>query len=88
MTGPSGIPALLRAMVTASALALSWPLATAADAPASKPLPKLVVFMVVDGFPQDQLVKYYDLYARRGFKLLLDDGAWFSNNAPRMHQPE
>ena len=80
MTGPSGISAALRAMAAASMLALSWPVATAADAPASKPLPKLVVFMVVDGFPQEQLVKYYDLYARRGFKLLLDDGAWFSNN--------
>ena len=30
--------------------------------------------MVVDGFPQDQLVKYYDLYGDRGFKLFLDKG--------------
>ena len=36
---------------------------------------KLVLFMVIDGFPQDQLVKYYDLYGERGFKLLLDKGA-------------
>ena len=48
--------------------------------PAGKPLPKLVLFMVVDGFPQDQLVKYYDLYGDRGFKLLLDKGGWFGNN--------
>jgi hypothetical protein len=51
--------------------------AQAGSGPAGKPLPKLVLFMVVDGFPQDQLVKYYDLYGDRGFKLLLDKGGWF-----------
>jgi hypothetical protein len=30
-------------------------------APAGKAPPKLVLFMVIDGFPQEQLVKYYDL---------------------------
>ena len=49
-------------------------------APAGKAPPKLVLFMVVDGFPQDQLVKYYDLYGDRGFKLLLDQGGWYGNN--------
>src|SRR4051812_18578054 len=48
--------------------------------PAGKPLPKLVLFMVIDGFPQDQLVKYYDQYGSGGFKLLLDKGAWYGNN--------
>ena len=48
--------------------------------PAGKTVPKLVLFLVVDGFPQDQLVKYYDLYGDRGFKLLLDKGGWFGNN--------
>jgi Type I phosphodiesterase / nucleotide pyrophosphatase/Peptidase propeptide and YPEB domain len=48
--------------------------------PGGKTAPKLVLFMVVDGFPQDQFVKYYDLYADRGFKLLLDKGAWYGNN--------
>jgi predicted AlkP superfamily pyrophosphatase or phosphodiesterase len=42
--------------------------------------PKLVVFMVVDGFPQEQLVKYYDQLGDGGMKLLLDKGAWFANN--------
>lgn len=46
----------------------------------NKQTPKLVVFMVVDGFPQEQLIKYHDLYGRGGFRLLLDEGAWFSNN--------
>ena len=43
-------------------------------------MPKLVLFMVIDGFPQDQFVKYYDQYADRGFKLFLDKGAWYGNN--------
>jgi hypothetical protein len=48
--------------------------------PAGKAVPKLVLFMVIDGFPQDQFVKYYDQYTERGFKLLLDQGAWYGNN--------
>jgi hypothetical protein len=34
--------------------------------PAGKAPPKLVLFMVIDGFPQEQLVKYYDLYGDGG----------------------
>ena len=48
------------------------------DAPGNKPLPKLVLFIVIDGFPQDQLVRYYDQF-NRGFKLFLDHGAWYGN---------
>jgi predicted AlkP superfamily pyrophosphatase or phosphodiesterase len=47
---------------------------------AGKTPPKLVVFMAVDGFPQEQLVKYYDQYGDSGFRLLLDKGAWYGNN--------
>lgn len=42
--------------------------------------PKLVLFMAVDGFPQEQLLKYYDQYGEKGFRLLLDKGAWYGNN--------
>ncbi len=49
-------------------------------APGGKAPPKLVLFMVVDGFPQEQLVKYYDTYGEKGFKLFLDKGAWYGNN--------
>lgn len=42
--------------------------------------PKLILFMAVDGFPQEQLVKYYDQYGENGFRLLLDKGAWYGNN--------
>src|SRR6266853_3710080 len=48
--------------------------------PGGKPLPKLVLFMVVDGFPQEQFVKYYDLYGSRGFNMWLHKGAWYGNN--------
>lgn len=49
-------------------------------ASAGKAPPKLVLFMAVDGFPQEQLVKYYDQYGDKGFRLLLDKGAWYGNN--------
>ena len=48
-------------------------LAHAADRPA------LVVVLVIDGLPQEQVVKYRDLYGKGGFARLLDDGAWFPN---------
>jgi predicted AlkP superfamily pyrophosphatase or phosphodiesterase len=46
--------------------------------------PALVVVMMVDGLPQEQVVKYRDLYGSGGFKRLLEDGAWFGN-AHHMH---
>jgi predicted AlkP superfamily pyrophosphatase or phosphodiesterase len=46
--------------------------------------PALVVVMVIDGLPQEQLVKYKDLYGPGGFKRLLKEGAWFGN-AHHMH---
>jgi hypothetical protein len=49
-------------------------LAQPAGAPGGKAPPKLVLFMVVDGFPQEQLVKYYDQYGERGFRTFLDRG--------------
>ena len=61
-----------------SACAAAMPEATA-QAPTATTPPKLVVFMVVDGFPQEQLVKYYDLLGEGGLKRLLDKGAWFNN---------
>src|SRR5258708_13631130 len=41
--------------------------------------PKLVVVIVVDGLPQDQVLKYRDQYGPGGFSLLLQKGAWFGN---------
>ena len=41
--------------------------------------PALVVVLVIDGLPQEQVVKYRDLYGRGGLRLLLEDGAWYGN---------
>ena len=68
------------AICASSFLLLQPGLAQTAGAPAGKPAPKLIVFMVVDGFPQEQLLKYYDQYGDGGFRLLLDKGAWYGNN--------
>ena len=76
---PTAIRLGLLGIWAAGAL-LSNGVMTATSAPAGKPLPKLVVFMVVDGFPQEQFVKYYDQYSDGGFKLFLDQGAWYGNN--------
>jgi hypothetical protein len=49
---------------------------TTTQAPAR---PKLVVLLVVDGFPQRQLVDYRDQLAPDGFARFLDKGAWFAD---------
>jgi hypothetical protein len=49
---------------------------TPGEAPAR---PKLVVLLVVDGFPQRQLVDYRDQLAPDGLARFLDKGAWFAD---------
>ena len=46
----------------------------AADAP-----PKLVVVLVVDGLPNEQVQRYRDQFGQGGFRRLLEQGASFSN---------
>ena len=41
--------------------------------------PKLVVVLVVDGLPQEQVVRYRDQFGQGGLRRLLDQGAWFSD---------
>jgi predicted AlkP superfamily pyrophosphatase or phosphodiesterase len=41
--------------------------------------PGLIVVIVIDGLPQEQVLKYRDLYGPGGFNLLLNQGAWFGN---------
>ncbi len=64
-------------------LALALALATAgcATAPgtAAPAKPKLVVFLVVDGLPQWQVVAYRDQLAPDGLRRFLDRGRWFSD---------
>ncbi|WP_229506382.1 alkaline phosphatase family protein [Massilia sp. BJB1822] len=75
-------PALsLRALALASCLLANGALA-ATQAPSSTSAaaqPKLVVVLVVDGLPQEQVVRYRDQFGQGGFRRLLDQGAWFSN---------
>ena len=51
--------------------------ATTDRAPAERP--RLVVFFVVDGLPQWQVVDYRDQLAPGGFRRFLDSGAWFAH---------
>ncbi|MEZ0306416.1 MAG: alkaline phosphatase family protein [Ramlibacter sp.] len=54
-------------------------LAGCAAAPAPQDKPKLVVFLMVDGLPQRQVVDYRDQLVPDGFARFLDRGAWFAN---------
>lgn len=67
-------PAFFAAALLASCAAPAGP----ADA-AGAPRPKLVVFLVVDGLPQRQVLDYRDQLAPDGFARFLDRGAWFAN---------
>ncbi len=69
----------LLAAVTASLLAAcsGVPLGTATP-PTAAARPKLVVFLVVDGLPQRQVLAYRDQLAPDGFARFLDRGAWYA----------
>jgi predicted AlkP superfamily pyrophosphatase or phosphodiesterase len=54
-------------------------LLVAASVHAAGTAPALVVVIAIDGLPQEQLVKYRDLYGAGGFRRLLEEGAWFAN---------
>jgi hypothetical protein len=64
-------------MKTARFLALVLGLAVTLLAQAAPPA--LVVVLVIDGLPQEQVVKYRDLYGAGGFRRFLDEGAWYGN---------
>lgn len=55
------------------------PLLHAADVAGGVAPPKLVLVVMVDGLPQEQLLKNYDLLAPNGFRRVIDKGAWFSD---------
>ena len=62
----------------AAALALAGCAASLAPAAAAEK-PRLVVFLVVDGLPQRQVVDYRDQLAPDGLRRFLDRGAWFAD---------
>ena len=53
--------------------------ATPAPAAALPAQPKLVVVLVVDGLPNEQVQRYRDQFGQGGLRRLLDQGASFSN---------
>ncbi|GAB3466929.1 alkaline phosphatase family protein [Massilia terrae] len=68
---------LLAITALAGAAALS---AHAASAPGKDQSPKLVVVMVIDGLPNEQVLRYRDQFAKDGgLRRLLEQGAAFSN---------
>lgn len=66
---------------TALALASIFPSAQAANQPVSgiTKAPKLVLVLVVDGLPNEQVQRYRHQFGEGGFKRLLEQGAWFGN---------
>lgn len=51
----------------------------AAPVAAAAGKPKLIVFLVVDGLPQRQVLAYRDQLVPDGFNRFLERGAWFAN---------
>ncbi|MDQ2822156.1 MAG: alkaline phosphatase family protein [Pseudomonadota bacterium] len=68
----------MRITPLAALLLLSLPAAHAASLPATTQ-PKLVVVLVVDGLPSEQLQRYRDQFGQGGLRRLLEQGASFSN---------
>lgn len=78
------LPILLRLCLLGCLIAVTGISAMAADGTDKPGRPKLVVVVVVDGLPQDQVAKYRNQYGQGGFRRLLEQGAWF-NNAHQAH---
>lgn len=74
----------MRRLFLLSSLAATTVLQTTPALAADKELnkaaqPKMVVVLVVDGLPQEQVMRYRDQFTQGGIRRLLDQGAWFSN---------
>src|SRR5471032_2475270 len=79
MTKKLSLPALV---IATSCLALHAAHAAAPAAPARSAQPKLVVVLVVDGLPNEQVQRYRDQFGQGGqggLRRMLDQGASFSN---------
>jgi len=82
MTKKLSLPALV---IATSCLALQAVYAaTPAANPAEAAQPKLVVVLVVDGLPNEQVLRYRDQFGQGGLRRMLDQGASF-NNAHQAH---
>ena len=78
MTKKLSLPVLAIA-TTCFALHAGAIAAPAAKATTATAQPKLVVVLVVDGLPNEQVQRYRDQFGEGGFRRLLDQGASFSN---------
>ncbi|OEZ57945.1 alkaline phosphatase family protein [Duganella sp. HH105] len=76
MTKKLSLPALV---IATSCLALGAYAAAPAASAAAAAQPKLVVVLVVDGLPNEQLLRYRDQFGQGGLRRMLDQGASFSN---------
>ena len=67
----------LPSLLLGTLLACGPALAATPSAPVAPP--KLVVVLVVDGLPNEQVQRYHTQFGQGGFRRLLDQGAWFGN---------
>ncbi|HTJ31371.1 MAG TPA: alkaline phosphatase family protein, partial [Acidobacteriaceae bacterium] len=71
-------PGLLSPILFSAATLLLSPIAAlTAEAQAYEAKPRLVVVVVIDQFRGDLLSRYRSEFKGRGFRLFLDEGAWF-----------
>ena len=79
MNLPKLLIRLIATVVSGLAFGVASAQAQRADVAGGIAPPKLVVVVVIDGLPQEQLLKSYDLLLPNGFRRLMDKGAWFSD---------
>ncbi|MFZ6819460.1 alkaline phosphatase family protein [Undibacterium sp. Ji22W] len=78
---PSKLRRTLLAALATIALSSSFSYTVAANeqGPKIAKAPKLVLVLVVDGLPNEQVQRYRHQFGEGGFKRLLEQGAWFGN---------
>ena len=72
-------PRLRAALFLLPVVVAALPANAAPAAPLAVPAPKLVLVLVVDGLPAEQLQRYREQFGPGGFRRLLDQGASYSN---------
>jgi hypothetical protein len=70
---------LIKYLVAIAVLLASAIVSAATNVPGGIAPPKLVLVIMIDGLPQEQLTKNYDLFVPNGFRRLMDRGAWFTD---------
>lgn len=70
---------LLFSALIVSSTAISALSASASTSAEKTAQPKLVLLLVVDGLPQEQVQRYREQFGQGGFRRLLDQGAWYGN---------